>query len=211
LIETERLLNESLVENDRLREVENTVSAKIREVESQHKTAEEGLQTTECQLVEISAKLEQERDRSSGFQAEIDKLRAELAEARQVSSNAENAAQAFYDQGFKEAAGSLRLQLRQECNIYFLKGWVSALEQAVVDDSSELYVLGRDYRPFNSGTPKNLEEAYVDVLEDREAVDDLTALETAEALGHQERAQTEEVQDVEKDVSDKEDNVNVDD
>ena len=211
MIETERLLNESLVENDRLREVEKTVSARIREVESQHKTAEEGLQTAECQLVEISAKLEQERDRSSGFQAEIDKLRAELVEARQVSSNAENAAQAFYDQGFKEAVGSLKLQLRRECNIYFLKGWVSALKQAAVDDSSELYVLGRDYRPFDSGTPENLEETNVEVLEDREAVDDPTVLETAEVLGHQERVQTEEVQDVEKDISDKEDNVNVDD
>uniref|UniRef100_A0A2N9E7C8 Uncharacterized protein n=1 Tax=Fagus sylvatica TaxID=28930 RepID=A0A2N9E7C8_FAGSY len=199
LVETERLLNESLVENDRLREVEKTVSARIREVESQHKTAEEGLQTAECQLVEISAKLERECERSSGFQAEIDKLRAELAEARLASSNAENAAQAFYDQGFEEAAGSLRLQLRRECNIYFLKGWVSALEQAAVDNSSDLYVLGRDYRPFDSGTLENLEETNVEVLEDCEATDDPTALETAEVLGHQEQVQTEEVQDVEKD------------
>jgi hypothetical protein len=211
LVETERLLNESLVENDRLREVEKTVSARIREVESQHKTAEEGLQTVECQLVEISAKLERECERSSGFQAEIDKLRAKLAEARLVSSNAENAAQAFYDQGFEEAAGSLRLQLCRECNIYFLKGWVSALEQVAVDDNSELYVLGWDYRPFYSGTPENLEETNVEVLEDCEAVDDPTALETAEVLGHQEQVQTEEVQDVEKGISDKEDNVNVDD
>jgi chromosome segregation ATPase len=92
LIETERLLNESLVENDRLREVEKMASARIREAESQHKTAEEGLQIAECQLVEISAKLERECERSSGFQAEIDKLKAELAEAQRVSSNAENAA-----------------------------------------------------------------------------------------------------------------------
>ena len=58
MIETERLLNESLVENDRLREVEKTASARIQEVEDQHKTAKEGLQTIKCQLVEISAKLE---------------------------------------------------------------------------------------------------------------------------------------------------------
>ena len=122
MVETECLLNESLVENDRLREVEGTASARIREVESQHKTAEEGLQTAECQLVEMSAKLERECERSSGFQVEIDKLKAELAEARQVSSNAENAAQAIYDRGFGDAAGSLKLQLRKECNIYFLKG-----------------------------------------------------------------------------------------
>ena len=161
--------------------------------------------------MEISAKLERECERSSGFQAEIDKLRAELAEARLVSSNVENAAQAFYDQGFEEAAGSLKLQLRRECNIYFLKGWALALEQAAVDDNSELYVLGRDYRPFDSGTPENLGETNVEILEDCEAVDDPTALETAEVLGHQERVQTEEVQDVEKGISDKEDNVNVDD
>ena len=97
MIETERFLNESLVENDRLRKVEKTASAIIWEVESQHKTAEEGLQTAECQLVEISAKLERECDRSSGFQAKIDKLRAELAEARMVAHKVENAAQAFYD------------------------------------------------------------------------------------------------------------------
>jgi hypothetical protein len=105
----------------------------------------------------------------------------------------------------------LRLQLRRECNIYFLKGWASVLEQAAIDDNSELYVLGRHYRPFDSGTPENLEEMNVEVSEDREAVDDPTALETAEVFDHQERAQTEKVQDVEKGISDKEDNVNVDD
>ena len=97
MIETERLLNESLIENDRLHEVEKTASARIQEVESQHKNAEEGLQTAECQLVEISAKLERECDRSSGLQVEIDKLKAELAEARLTAHNAESAAQAFYD------------------------------------------------------------------------------------------------------------------
>jgi hypothetical protein len=211
LIEAERLLNESLVENDILREVEKMASARIREVEDQHKTAEEGLQRTECQLVEISAKLERECDRSNGFQAEIDKLRAELADARRVSSEAENAAQAIYDRGFADVAGSLKLQLRRECNIYFLKGWASALEQAAVDDSSELYVLGRQYRPFDNATPENLEEMNAEVLEDHEAVDDPTALETAEVFDHQEHAQTEEVQDVEKGTSDKEDDVDFDD
>ena len=161
MIETERLLNESLIENDRLHEVEKTASARIQEVESQHKNAEEGLQTAECQLMEISAKLERECDRSSGLQVEIDKLKAELAEARLTAHNAESVAQAFYDQGFKEMTESLRFQLRRECNIYFLKGWVSALEQVAVDDNSELYALGQGYRPFNSGTPENLEEVIV--------------------------------------------------
>ena len=91
MVETERLLNESLVENDRLRKVENTASARIQEVESQHKSAEEGLQKAECQLVEITAKLERECNRSSGFQTEINKLRAELSEARAAAQKAENA------------------------------------------------------------------------------------------------------------------------
>ena len=128
-----------------------------------------------------------------------------------VAHNSENAAQAFYDQGFEEAAGSLRLQLRRECNIYFMKGWVSALEQAAVDDNSELYVLGREYQPFNLGTPENLEEANVEGLKDSETVDDPTALEAVEVSSNQERVQVEEVQDVEKSISDKEDIVNVDD
>uniref|UniRef100_A0A2N9H0X6 Uncharacterized protein n=1 Tax=Fagus sylvatica TaxID=28930 RepID=A0A2N9H0X6_FAGSY len=174
LIEAERLLNESLAENDRLREVEKAASARIRE-------------------------------------AEIDKLKAELAEARQVSSDAENEAQATYDRGFADAAGSLRFQMRRECNINFLKGWALALEQAAVDDESELYVLGRRYRPYDSGTPENLEETNVEVLGGREAFDGPTVMENAEVFDHQERAQTEEVQDMEKGVSDKEDNVDVDD
>ena len=87
MVETERLLNESLVENNRLCEVEKTASTRILE----------GLKIVECQLVEISAKLERECDRSSGFQGEIDKLRAKLAKARMVARSAKNAAQAFYD------------------------------------------------------------------------------------------------------------------
>ena len=46
LIETEHLLNESLIENDQLREVEKTAFARIQEIESQRKIAEEGLQIT---------------------------------------------------------------------------------------------------------------------------------------------------------------------
>ena len=135
-------LNESLIENDRLCEVERTASARIQEVEGQYKSAEEGLQIAGSRLVEISTKLERECDRSSGFQAEIDRLKTELVESRLTARNAENAAQAFYDQGFDEATESLRLQLRRECNIFFLKGWVLALEQAMVNDNSELYALG---------------------------------------------------------------------
>jgi hypothetical protein len=59
--------------------------------------------------------------------------------------------------------------------------------------------------------PRILKKRMLRFWKTREAVDDPTALETAEVFDHQERAQTEEVQDVEKGISDKEDNVNVDD
>jgi hypothetical protein len=211
VIETERILNDSLIENNRLCEVEKTASARIQEVKSQYKTAEEGLQTTECKLVEVSTKLERECNHSSGFQTEINKLRAELAEARTAAQNTKNAAQAFYDQGFEEAAESLRSQLGWECNIHFLKGWVSALEKATVDDNSELYALGREYQPFNLGTPENLEEVIVEGLKVSEVVENLMGPEAVEVLRYQEQVQTEDVQDVEKSASDKKDNVNVDD
>ena len=161
-------------------------------------------------MVEILAKLERECDRSNRLQTESNKLRAELVESWTATQNAENAAQAFYDQGFEEATESLRSQLGRECNIYFLKGWISALEQVAVDDNSELYALGREYHPFNLGTPENLEEVVTEGLKDFEAVEDPMDPEAVEVLRNQEQVQTKEVQDVEKGVSDKEDNVNVD-
>uniref|UniRef100_A0A2N9JA20 Uncharacterized protein n=1 Tax=Fagus sylvatica TaxID=28930 RepID=A0A2N9JA20_FAGSY len=148
LIETEHLLNESLIENDRLREVERTASARIQEVEGQYKSVEEGLQTAESQLVEISAKLERECDRSSGFQAEIDRLKTELAESRI----------------------GLSIQAR----------------------------------------PRTLKKQLLRGLKDSEAVDELMGHEAVEVSRHQEQVQAEEIQDVEKGVSVKEDNANVD-
>jgi hypothetical protein len=171
---------------------------------------EEGLQTAKNRLVEISAELEGECDRSSGFQVEIDRLKTELIESRLTVHNVENAAQAYYDQGLEEATESLRLQLRRECNIFFLKGWVSALEQAMVNDNSELYALGREYRPFNLGTPENLEEAVVEDLKGSEVADKRMGHEAVEVSRQEEQVRAEEIQDVEKDVSVKEDNANVD-
>jgi hypothetical protein len=208
LLETERLLNDSLIDNDRLCKLEKTALARIQEAESQHKSAEARLHKAECQVVEISAKLEREYDRSNELRSEIHKLRAELAEARSGAQNAESAAQAYYDQGFEEATVSLKSQLARECNIYFLKGWVSALEQAAVDDNSELYPLGQEYQPFQLGIPENLEEGVAEGLKD--PVEDPMDSEADEDLRHQEKIQTEEVQGVEEDISDKEDDVNVD-
>ena len=68
-----------------------------------------------------------------------------------------------------------------------------ALEQAAVDDNSELYALGREYRPFNSSTPENLEEVIVKGLKDSEAIEDHMDPEAVEVLRHQDRVQTEGV------------------
>ncbi len=62
----------------------------------------------ENHVVETSAKLKQEYVHTSTLRLEISKLRAELAEARSGVKNAENAAQTYYDQGFDEAAVSLK-------------------------------------------------------------------------------------------------------
>jgi hypothetical protein len=70
--------------------------------------------------------------------------------------------------------------------------------------------MGREYQPFQLGTPENFEEGVAEGLKDLEAVKDSMVLEAAEELRHQEQIQTKEVQDVEEDVSDKEDDVNVD-
>uniref|UniRef100_A0A2N9HR10 Uncharacterized protein n=1 Tax=Fagus sylvatica TaxID=28930 RepID=A0A2N9HR10_FAGSY len=110
LLETKRLLNQSLKENDRLKDLEKTASTRIQAAESKHKSAEASLMTAECQ--------------------------------------------AYYDQGFYEAANSLKSQLAEECNKYFFQGWLAALDQAGVDDASELYNLGLIHRPFKMGSPK---------------------------------------------------------
>ena len=105
----------------------------------------------------------------------------------------------------------MRSQLGRECNIHFLKGWVSALEKAAVDDNSELYVLGREYQPFNLGTPENLEEVIAEDLKVFEVVEDPMGPEAVEVSRHQKQVQTEDVQDVKKSAFDKEDNANIDD
>ena len=105
----------------------------------------------------------------------------------------------------------MRSQLVRECNIHFLKGWVSALEKAAVDDNSELYVLGREYQPFNLGTPENLEEVIAEDLKVFEVVEDPMGPEAVEVSRHQKQVQTEDIQDVKKSAFDKEDNANIDD
>jgi chromosome segregation ATPase len=75
LLETERLLNQSLVENDRLRDLEKSASARIQATESKHKSAEARLMTVERQVVELTAKLDREINRACELRAEIASLK----------------------------------------------------------------------------------------------------------------------------------------
>ena len=67
---------------------------------------------------------------------------------------ADDSAQQYYDQGFDETANSLKSQLKDECDKYFVRGWRAALDRAGVDDGSELYDLGPRCRPFRPASPK---------------------------------------------------------
>ena len=77
----------------------------------------------------------------------------------------------------------MKSQLVEECNKCFLQGWHSALNQAGVDDASELYNLGPKHQPFRVGSPEEHEEEEAagglrdpeadEVLKDPEAAEDL--------------------------------------
>jgi hypothetical protein len=77
----------------------------------------------------------------------------------------------------------LKSQLVEECNKCFLQGWHSALDQAGVDDASELYNLGPKHQPFRVGSPEEHEEEEAagglrdpeadEVLKDPKAAEDL--------------------------------------
>ena len=122
LLETEHLLNQSLDENDRLKDFEKTASTRIQTVESKHKSAETGLMTTERQVVELKAKLDREYKNSSQLWLEISELKNEVNEAQVGAQKAEDEAQAYYNQDFDKAANSFKSQLADECNKYFLQG-----------------------------------------------------------------------------------------
>ena len=145
MLETERLLREALVENVSLKELEKTASTKIHATESQHKSAEAGLMTTKRQVRELKANYDDEFNRVYELRAENQKLLTNLKAARAEVKKTEDAGQAYYDQGFDEATKS---QLAKECNSCFLRGWDSALDQAEVDDASDLYNKGRKLQPY---------------------------------------------------------------
>ncbi len=93
-------------------------------------------------------------ERSSILRGNISALEDELSEVRVALQKAEDLAQSYYDQGFDEAATSLQSQLKEECNKHFIQGWRAALDQARVDDASELYNLGLRHRPFRPSSPE---------------------------------------------------------
>ncbi len=98
-------------------------SARIQAAKSKHKSVEAGLMTAECQVVELTAKLDREYKHASQLWGEISELKNEVNKARAGAQKAEDEAQAYYDQGFDEATNSLKSQLTDECNKYFFQGW----------------------------------------------------------------------------------------
>uniref|UniRef100_A0A2N9EQB7 Reverse transcriptase/retrotransposon-derived protein RNase H-like domain-containing protein n=1 Tax=Fagus sylvatica TaxID=28930 RepID=A0A2N9EQB7_FAGSY len=135
-------------------------------------------------VVELKAKLDREYKSSSQLQVEVGELKNAVNEAREGAQKAEEETQAYYDQGFDEAATSLKSQLANECNKHFLQGWRMALDKAGVDDASKLYDLGSRHQPFRVNSPEEREgragaEGSID-LESHEA---LREPEAAEDLG----------------------------
>ena len=131
-------------------------------------------------MVEFKAKLDQEYKTSSQLWVEVGELKNAVNEAWKRAQKAEEEAQAYYDQGFDEAANSLKSQLANECNKHFLQGWSMALNKAGVDDASELYDLGSRYQPFRVNLPEE--------REGREGAEGSMDLESHEALREPEAA-----------------------
>ena len=167
LLETERRLNQSREKIKRLTDFEKSTSAKIRAAESAHKSAQAGLLNLQNQVTELQKRLDREYQSASQVRVENGQLKDALTEAEAKVQKSEEQAQAYYDQGFNEATDSLLSQLKGESNKYFIQGWQKALDNAEVDDASELYDLAWRHRPFGGLVPEERnEEAEEDVVED---------------------------------------------
>ena len=105
-------------------------------------------------MIELKAKLDREYTNSSQLRVENSELKDAINEALAEVQKVEDEAQSYYDQGFDEAANSLKSQLADECNKFFIRGWRMALDKAMVDDASELYDLAPRHRPFGVDAPK---------------------------------------------------------
>uniref|UniRef100_A0A2N9IT32 Transposase (putative) gypsy type domain-containing protein n=1 Tax=Fagus sylvatica TaxID=28930 RepID=A0A2N9IT32_FAGSY len=146
---------------------EKSASAKIRAAESAQKSAEAGLLNLQNQLTDLQKKLDREYQSASQVRVENGQLKDALTEAEAKVQKSEEQAQAYYDQGFSEATDSLLLQLKGECNKYFVQGWHKALDNAEVDDASELYDLAWRHQPFGDpALEERNEEAGEDAVED---------------------------------------------
>jgi peptidoglycan hydrolase CwlO-like protein len=106
-LETERRLNQSQEEIKRLTDFEKSASTKIRAAESAQKSAEAGLLNLQNQVTELQRKLDREYQSASQVRVENSQLKDALTEAEVKVEKAEDQAQAYYDQGFSEAADSL--------------------------------------------------------------------------------------------------------
>jgi regulator of replication initiation timing len=147
-LETERCLQQSQEEIKRLKEFEKLASTKIRAAESAHKSAEAGLVNMGRQVTELKQALDQEFASGSQLRLENSQLKDAFTEAEAKAQKVDEQAQAYYDQGFTEAADSLLLQLKGKCDKFFIQGWHKALDKVRVDDASELYDLAHRNRPF---------------------------------------------------------------
>uniref|UniRef100_A0A2N9I4R5 Transposase (putative) gypsy type domain-containing protein n=1 Tax=Fagus sylvatica TaxID=28930 RepID=A0A2N9I4R5_FAGSY len=151
LLETERRLNLSTDEIKRLKDLESSASVRIRAAESAQKSAEAGLLNLQNQVAELQRKLDAEYKSASQVRIENSQLKEALAEAE---VRADKGAQAYYDQGVNQASQDLRYQLRGECNKYFVQGWHQALDNAGVDDDSDLYDLAYSRQPYEVSVPE---------------------------------------------------------
>uniref|UniRef100_A0A2N9EHM9 Uncharacterized protein n=1 Tax=Fagus sylvatica TaxID=28930 RepID=A0A2N9EHM9_FAGSY len=151
LLETERRLNLSADEIKRLKDLESSASVRIRAAESAQKSAEAGLLNLQNQVAELQRKLDSEHKSASQVRIENSQLKEALAEAE---VKADKGAQAYYDQGVNQASQDLRYQLRGECNKYFVQGWHQALDNAGVDDDSDLYDLAYSRQPYEVPVPE---------------------------------------------------------
>jgi regulator of replication initiation timing len=106
------------------------------------------------QLAELQRKLDSEYKSASQVRIENSQLKDALTEAEAKVVKAEQQAQAYYDEGFDQASESLLEQLKGECNKYFVQGWHKALDNAGVDDDSELYDLAYTRQPYEDPVPE---------------------------------------------------------
>uniref|UniRef100_A0A2N9IA83 Uncharacterized protein n=1 Tax=Fagus sylvatica TaxID=28930 RepID=A0A2N9IA83_FAGSY len=82
------------------------------------------------QVTNLQKRLDREYQSASQVRVENGQLKDALTEAEAKVQKSEEQAQAYYDQGFNEATDSLLLQLKGECNKYFVQGWHQALDNA---------------------------------------------------------------------------------